>query len=178
MIGSRAPWFRILGTLVVVVLAVTFASCSRGGGSKGAHSTTTAAGVQTAPGTQRGAPIGAQRVGRQPDGSVVTPSGQVITPAGVQVELSGRPLAVAIRPDGRTAALLSGTSIQAGSAPLLTVVDLAKAKVVQRFAPPVSTVASFGGLVYSPDGSHLYASALDGIVETSVAANGRLTFTR
>ena len=178
MTRSLAPRFQMSGTLVVVFLAVTLASCTSGGGTRAAHPTTTAAGGQTTTGTRRGAWIGARRVGRQSDGSVVTPSGQLISPAGAQVELLGRPLAVAIRPDGRTAALLSGTSIQAGSAPLLSVVDLATAKVVQQFTPSGSSVASFGGLVYSPDGGYLYASALNAVVEASVASDGSLTFTR
>ena len=119
--------------------------------------------------------MAAARVGRQRDGSVVTPSGQLITPAGTQVEFPGRPLAVAVRPDGRTAALLSGTSIQSGSAPLLTVVNLASTKVVQQFRPSESGVASFGGIVYAPDGRHVYASAIDAVVEASVGADGALT---
>ena len=93
----------------------------------------------------------------------------------MQVEFTGRPLAVAVRPDGRTAAVLSGTSIQAGSAPLLTVVDLATAKVVQQFRPAASSVASFGGVVYAPDGRRVYASAVDAVVAASVEADGSLT---
>jgi len=168
---------RAIATAGCGILFVA-AACSGGGGNKSAHTTTTVAGAHSATGPTAGAPIGAARVGRQPDGSVVTPSGQRITPAGKQVELSGRPLAVAIRPDGRTATLLSGTSIQAGSAPLLTVIDVATAKVVQQLAPPNSGVASFGGVAYSPDGSHLYASALNAVVDMTVASNGSLAFAR
>jgi YVTN family beta-propeller protein len=158
-LGRRFDW-------LVVLLACVLAACSSGGGSKGAS----ARGGPTG-----GAPVGTSRVGRQSDGAVVTPSGQLVTPAGTQVDFAGRPLAVAIRPDGRTAAFLSGTSIQAGTAPLLTVVDLATAKVVQQLRPAASGVASFGGIVYAPDGKRLYASAIDAVVEASVAADGSLT---
>ncbi|HWS47562.1 MAG TPA: hypothetical protein VN636_16990, partial [Acidimicrobiia bacterium] len=153
------PRLRVVsGIAATLLLSAVLASCSTGAGKGAAHTGTTAASGAG------GAPIGRDTVGRTPGGGVVTPSGQIITPAGTQVELPGRPLAVAIRPDGRTAALLSGTSIQAGSAPLLTVIDLSTAKVVQQFAPEGATVASFGGLVYSPDGNHLYASALNAVV--------------
>src|SRR5688572_1571032 len=50
-----------------------------------------------------------QLVGRQTDGSVVITTNQVLTPAGRQVEFQGRPLAVALSPDRRTAAFLNGT---------------------------------------------------------------------
>src|SRR5262245_48006615 len=50
-----------------------------------------------------------QQVGRQADGSVVVTTNQVLTPAGRQVEFRGRPLSVALSPDGRTAAFLNGT---------------------------------------------------------------------
>ncbi len=162
--GSRFPcrvgWSAAL-------LACVLVACSGAGGSKG--------GKPVGSGPTGGAPIGTARVGRQTDGSIVTPSGQVITPAGTQVTFAGRPLAVAVRPDGRTAAFLSGTSIQAGLAPLLTVVDLASTKVVQQFRPSGSGVASFGGIVYAPDGRHVYASGIDAVVEASVGADGALT---
>lgn len=50
-----------------------------------------------------------QQVGRQDDGSIVVTTNQILTPAGRQVEFRGRPLAVTLSPDGRTAAFLNGT---------------------------------------------------------------------
>jgi hypothetical protein len=46
------------------------------------------------------------QVGPQPDGSFVTPTNQVVSPAGMQVAFNGRPVAVAVRPDQKTAAVL------------------------------------------------------------------------
>lgn len=45
-------------------------------------------------------------VGPQPDGSFVTTTNQLVTPAGTQVNFNGRPVAVAVRPDQKTAAVL------------------------------------------------------------------------
>ena len=112
------------------------------------------------------APPDERRVGRQLDGSVVTPTNQELRPFGRQVEFSGRPNSVALRPDGRTAAVLSDM----GSA--ITVVDVVQGKVVQQFDTAYGD-ASFGGLAYSPDGLHLYASLSRGIVlRTDVFPDG------
>jgi YVTN family beta-propeller protein len=117
------------------------------------------------------------RVGRQPDHSVILQTGQRITPIGRQVELKGRPVAVAIRPGGRTAAVLAGTGLFGGRLPLVSVLDLATGKVIQEFNP-TNEGASFAGLAYSPDGSRLYASQADGLIATaSVAADGSLSDT-
>jgi YVTN family beta-propeller protein len=92
------------------------------------------------------------RVGAQSDGSVVVTTNQVVTPAGTQIDFSGRPLAIAIRPDQKSAALLT----VGGSFPLL-IVDLATGKVKQQFANGKGR-ASYAGLIYSADGKHLYYS--------------------
>src|SRR5512136_1104573 len=42
-----------------------------------------------------------QKVGIQPDGSILVPSNQLLRPAGFQVYLPGRPVDLALTPDGR-----------------------------------------------------------------------------
>src|SRR4051812_31837853 len=160
--------------LIALAMLVAVGACSGDDPSSSSKRTTTS-GVHA---VAAGGVAKAKRVGRQADGSVVTSTGQVLTPAGKQVEFSGRPVAVAIHPNGNTAAFLAGTSLQGGGSPLVTVVDLATAKVLQQFTPPDSTVASYAGLAYSPDGTHLYASSLNALVDASVAADGKLTLAR
>lgn len=69
------------------------------------------------------------------------PTNQELRPAGLHVEFGGRPNAVAIRPDGRTAALLTD------QAPAVTVVDVASGAVIQRYDPKLGD-AAFAGLAY------------------------------
>ena len=116
-------------------------------------------------------------VGRQADGSVLLPTNQSITPAGQQVEFLGRPNAVALRPDGQTAAFLTTENPEP-----ITVVDLAAGTVRQAFTPDADTAdeetpgASFAGIVYSADGATLYAADATGALTIAdVAADGALT---
>lgn len=112
-----------------------------------------------------------QRVGRQADGSVVLTTNQVIRPAGTQVEFRGRPTAVAIHPNGKTAVFLNG------SYNALMVVDLATGTVKQEMAG-IGTNGSFDGLVFSRDGKKLYAAETHRIVVANVAEDGTLTLDR
>lgn len=112
-----------------------------------------------------------QLVGRQADGSVVLTTNQVIRPAGTHVEFRGRPTAVVIHPDGKTAALLNG------SYNALIVIDLVTGTVKQEMAD-IGSNGSFNGLVYSKDGKKLYASETQRIVVANVADDGRLTLDR
>jgi YVTN family beta-propeller protein len=117
------------------------------------------------------------RVGPQPDGSFVVPTNQVVTPAGAQVTFSGRPLAIAVRPDHRTAAILNTGSGQSNFAtwPII-IVDLASGAIKQQFSPGSSN-ASYDGVIYSEDGTHLYFSQDKGrIVVANVATDGTLSF--
>ena len=112
-------------------------------------------------------------VGRQADGSVVVPTGQRITPAGQQVELSGRPNAVVIRPGGRIAAVLI-----ASSGEQVRTVDVATGRVLSS-SHGLAEGASYAGLAWAPDGSAVFASGADGVVAViSVAADGSLGATR
>jgi YVTN family beta-propeller protein len=111
-------------------------------------------------------------VGRQGDGSVVTPTGQRLTPAGEQAEFTGRPLDIAMRPDGRTAAMLNAQ----GSA--IVVLDVARNKVLQSY-PVEGASASFAGIAYSANGNELYASSSNGkVVRAGIGADGTVTAAR
>jgi YVTN family beta-propeller protein len=108
-----------------------------------------------------------------------TPANQMLTPAGLQVELPGlRPQAVALSPDGR---LL----VTAGKTHELIIIDPVTGRVLQRVPLPAGTDSSltpdavseeilhpdkagqlsFTGLTFSPDGSRIYLSNVDGNIK-------------
>jgi DNA-binding beta-propeller fold protein YncE len=112
-------------------------------------------------------------VGRNPNG-FETPVNQLVTPAGTLIELPGmRPQALALSPDGQ---LL----VTAGLTHEVVVVDPATGKIRQHVSfpsdqaqepAPISTAilspdekaqVSFTGLVFSPDGSRIYLSNVNG----------------
>jgi YVTN family beta-propeller protein len=93
-------------------------------------------------------------VGPRPDGTAVVTYGWQVTPAGTQVGLGEKPFGAALSPDGRYLAVSNdGTHTQT-----LSLLDVRTRAVVQRidYARPE---ALFIGLVWSSDGSKLYAAA-------------------
>src|SRR5947209_4006565 len=84
----------------------------------------------------------------------ITSQGWTLTPAGRQVSLGDRPLSIASSPDGRT--LLVGNDGQ--SVESLNVIDRASGSVKQTISYPPPD-ALFLGVVFSPDGKRVYASA-------------------
>ena len=116
--------------------------------------------------------------------SLVTPVNQVVTPAGAWVALPGvRPQAVALSPDGK---LL----VTSGLAHELLALDPATGKILQHVrlppdavgqAAPVTSLIlnpddyaqlSYAGLAFSPDGSRIYLSNVNGDVKVfGVAQN-------
>ena len=117
-----------------------------------------------------------ETVGRNTNG-LVTPVNQLVTPAGKQVELPGiRPNALALSPDGKIL-------VTAGLTHELLVVDPAAGKILQRVSlpsdktreqAPVSVEIlnpdgkaqlSFTGLAFSPDGSRIYLSNVNGDIK-------------
>ncbi len=114
-------------------------------------------------------------VGRQADDSVLVSTGQTLTPVGQQVQLSERPNAGAVSPDSKTAAFLSAPGNTPGATSIV-VVDLATGTVKQQFTSGDDGNDSFNGILYSRDGTHLYASYSDGkILIANVAADGTLS---
>ena len=117
-------------------------------------------------------------VGRSGAERTVTPVNQITTPAGQQLDLPGlRPQAVALSPDGALLAV-------SGKTPEVVLVDPATARILQRVPlpsdaapPPTEAVParelrpdrqaelSYTGLVFSPDGSHLYLANVNGSIK-------------
>lgn len=109
-----------------------------------------------------------KQMGRQSDGSVLLSTNQVIKPVGTHVEFRGRPNAVALSPDLKSAAFLNGAY------KAIVVLDPATGAIKQEFDAAGSS-ASFNGIVYSKDGKKLYASQANGrIIIANVAADGTL----
>jgi DNA-binding beta-propeller fold protein YncE len=123
-------------------------------------------------------------VGRNGE-TLITPANQIVTPAGVQIELPGmRPQALALSPDGK---LL----ITAGITHELVAIEPASGTIRQRVAlppgnllePPPLTPAildadtkaqlSYTGLKFSPDGSRIYLSNVNGDVKVFSVSRDR-----
>ena len=126
-------------------------------------------------------------VGRDNNGRTVTPVNQVLTPYGIQVELTGmRPQAIALSPNGNCLAVSGKTSE-------IVILDPATGRIKQRVALPSDKLndpapdvvspnilepdkkgqLSFTGLAFSPDGSRLFLSNVNGSVKVfQVAPDG------
>jgi YVTN family beta-propeller protein len=117
-----------------------------------------------------------------------TPVNQLVTPAGTQIELPGmRPNALALSPDDQ---LL----VTSGLEPELLVLDPANGRILQRvpmpsddhlspsqplsasiLEPNEKAKLSFTGLVFSPDGSRIYLSNVNGDIKVfSVGKNHKV----
>ncbi len=123
-------------------------------------------------------------VGRMGD-SIITPVNQLVTPAGAQVTLPGiRPQALALSPDGKILAT-------AGITHELIAVDPATATITQHIPLPASQTLeaeplvaeilnpdekaqlSYNGLKFSPDGTRIYFSDINGDVKVFNVARDR-----
>ncbi|MFA6047184.1 MAG: alkaline phosphatase family protein, partial [Phycisphaerales bacterium] len=127
-------------------------------------------------------------VGHSPDGSTVTPVNQLITPYGRQLDLPGmRPQALALSPNGKLLAAAgktneliiidpdSGTIRQHVPLPPEAKTDNAPVSN-QVLKPDKDGQLSYTGLLFSPDGAHIYLSNVDGSVKVfSVAADGAVS---
>ena len=123
-------------------------------------------------------PPHSETVGRSSPTEFETPVNQRLTPAGLQVELPGmRPHALALSPDGH---LL----VTAGETHELVVVDPSNGRIVQHVPFPADSSSnapsvvsteilhpdtkaqlSFTGLTFSPDGSRIYLSNVNGDIK-------------
>jgi YVTN family beta-propeller protein len=88
-------------------------------------------------------------VGRQANGAILLPNGQTIDPVGVQLEVSDRPLGIAISQDGTQAAIATASNFSPNA---VQFVDLATRTLTQT----ISIGNSFVGVAFGPDGKTLY----------------------
>lgn len=131
-----------------------------------------------------------EKVGIIATNTVNTPVNQTVTPLGLQVDLPGlRPNALALSPNGKML-------VTSGKSSELIVVDPATGQILQRVPLPsakllepqpesVSTqvlepdhdaILSFIGLAFSPDGTRIYLSNVNGSIKVfSVAADGKVS---
>ena len=128
-----------------------------------------------------------EQVGPAGPNKTVLPVNQVLFPAGIQIPLPGqRPQAIALSPDGRLLAVSGKTSE-------LVIIDPVLATVVQRvplpsdeqnipqpdppspniLEPDLKGQVSYTGLIFSPDGSRIYLSNVNGNIKVfSVSEDG------
>lgn len=117
-------------------------------------------------------------VGRSIDESIVTPVNQRLTPVGKWLTLPGmRPQVIAISPDGRI-------GVTSGKTSKLLVFDPEQATILQQvelpseeqrspganpaannLQPDTKAIASFTGLLFSPDGKFIYLSNVQGSIK-------------
>src|SRR5262249_55239234 len=103
-----------------------------------------------APATKPTAPR--QLPGVQPSGAVLLPNQWSLMPAGRQIELGDFPVNIAIHPSGEwLAALHAGYGEHE-----IQIVDLRRGR--PRVCSRVNLEQTFYGIVFAPDGKHLYAS--------------------
>ena len=110
----------------------------------------------------------AKLIGPQPDGSILVPTNQLLRPAGFQVQLPGRPVDMAISPNGKWMAVLNIKTLD-----LIRVLDRT---IIQRL--PIKTGGSFNGVTFSKDGKKIYVSqARDNIFIAEIGKNNVLQWT-
>ncbi|HEY8748075.1 MAG TPA: bifunctional YncE family protein/alkaline phosphatase family protein [Tepidisphaeraceae bacterium] len=124
-----------------------------------------------------------------PNGGAIVPTQQILTPAGSQVELPGlRPQAIALSPDGQLL-ITSGLTAE------LVVLDPSIGTIKQRVPLPPDSIKidgsmqsarnlrpergaqlSYTGLIFAPDGRHIYLSNVQGSVKVfDVAEDHQVT---
>lgn len=92
--------------------------------------------------------LSTRKVGPQPDGSILVPTNQLLRPAGFQVLFPGRPVDLALSPDGKWLAVLNKSSLD-----LIRVLDRT---IMQTL--PMRGGASFKGIAFSADGKSVFVS--------------------
>ena len=138
------------------------------------------------------------RVGKIGLNRYYTPANQILTPAGIQVELPGiRPQAIALSPDGKllvtagktseiividpkTGAILQKVAFPGKPVPVETVDDPSKGGDAGgvKTKPDGGAQLSFTGLVFSPDGTRIYVSNVNGDVKVFAVEQGKVSAQR
>ena len=89
-----------------------------------------------------------RKIGPQPDGSILVPTNQLLRPAGFQIQFQGRPVDLALSPNGKWLAVLNINSLE-----LIRVKDRT---IVQRLH--IKSGGSYNGISFSNDGKKIYVS--------------------
>ena len=87
-------------------------------------------------------------VGPQPDGSILVPTNQLLRPAGFQIQFQGRPVDLALSPNGKWLAVLNKNTLE-----LIRVNDRT---IIQRLS--IKRGGSYNGVTFSDDGKKIYVS--------------------
>jgi len=131
-----------------------------------------------------------EKVGVVGPNRTVLPVNQVLIPAGVQISLPGlRPQALALSPDGRLLAVSgktselviiypdSGTIVQKVVFPSEDQTEpLPDPSSPSTLEPDLKGQVSYTGLVFSPDGHHIYLSNVNGSIKVfSADSDGRVS---
>ncbi len=87
-------------------------------------------------------------VGPQPDGSILVPTNQLLRPAGFQIQFQGRPVDLALSPNGKWLAVLNMNSLE--------LVRIKDRTIIQRL--PIKKGGSYNGVSFSENGKKIYVS--------------------
>ena len=110
------------------------------------------------------------QVGMLPDGEQSVPTKQILRAAGQSLQFGGRPVDLALSPDGRFVFVKNLNN--------LLVFDAATWTLLQTAGYPASG-ASLHGIAVSRNGTHVYVSgAANEVYDWTVATNGTVTFSR
>ena len=87
-------------------------------------------------------------VGSQPDGSILVPTNQLLRPAGFQIQFSGRPVDLALSPNGKWMAVLNKNHLE--------LIQINDRTIFQRLE--IKKGGSYNGVTFSEDGRRIYVS--------------------
>ena len=103
------------------------------------------------------------QMGKQPSGGFVVSTGRRIVPG--TIAFNGRPVDIALHPTGAFFAVLNQSNVFLAT----------KDGVIADSTAPLGSGAAYRGAVWSPDGTHLYISLSNGIVQEFALADRKLT---
>ncbi len=110
------------------------------------------------------------QVGQLPYSEESIPTRQILHAAGQQLQFAGRPVDVALSPDGK--------AVYGKNSDKLLVIDSASWRLLQSLNYPGSG-ASMHGIAVSPDNTHVYVTgAGNELYDWAVATNGTVSFSR